>query len=56
MRIALAAAAACLTLVGPLAATACLALFGLAYAARSPDRLLDVAYAALFCAVGSMVG
>ena len=49
-------AAALLALLGPVPMALWLALAGLAYAARSPDRLLDATFVALFCAMGALAG
>lgn len=56
LRPSLAVCAAAFALGGIAPAALCLAAFGLRYAARSPDRLLDLAYVAAFCGLGALVG
>lgn len=56
MKTALVTSAMVFAVAGPFAALVPLAVAGAIHAARSPDRLLDVAFAGTFCAIGYLAG
>ena len=56
MRPLLATAAVAFAVGGAVPALALIVAAGVIYVARSPDRLLDFVYAAIFCGLGYLAG